>query len=120
MPYFFILPVYVLVLLGLLALALVARFVPRLRDYSSYIALGAIGTIPGFIVGNALLWGCIVALAVILKKPLDHVDGALRAGASIGFALGIVVGIVVANIGGCVVGFLSGIWLGRILKRKTA
>ncbi len=52
MPYFFILPVYVALLLGLIGAAVVARFVPRFQSASGYIFGGAIGSLVGFLLVN--------------------------------------------------------------------
>ena len=54
MPYFFILPVYLLLLLFLGIAALVTHLTPQWRSASRYFVAGALGTIPGFIVANLL------------------------------------------------------------------
>jgi hypothetical protein len=120
MPYFFICPLYALLLLCLFTLAVVARFVPRFRNYSSYLAIGAVGTIPGFVIGNALFWLCVVGAAIVLKKPLDHLDGVFKTGAAFGFVAVFLAGLVMANVGGCAIGFLFGLWLRRKLRKKNA
>jgi hypothetical protein len=56
MPYFFILPAYVALLVGLIGAAVVARFVPRFQPASGYIVGGAVGTLFGFVIINVLVW----------------------------------------------------------------
>ena len=113
MPYFFIGPLYVMLLVGLLVFALIARCIPRLQPYSGDLAVGALGTVPGFIIGNAVFWAVVVGAALLLKKPLDHATGAWKAGAAFGFAALFVTGLVLANLAGCAVGFLGGVWIRR-------
>lgn len=55
MPYFLILPVYLVLLAGLICLAIAFRFFPRLKPMSRYFWGGAIGTAIGFIVANAIV-----------------------------------------------------------------
>src|ERR1035441_3506413 len=55
MPYFFILPAYVALLVGLIGVAVVARFVPRFQPASGYIVGGTVGTLVGFIFINVVV-----------------------------------------------------------------
>ena len=54
MPHFIILPLYALLLLGLIVVAIMARSVPRASGASGYLMAGAVGTVPGFLVANVL------------------------------------------------------------------
>jgi hypothetical protein len=55
MPYFFILPAYLILFVGLISLAIIARFSPRFRPVSKYLIGGAIGTLVGFVVFNTIV-----------------------------------------------------------------
>jgi hypothetical protein len=119
MPYFFIGPIYAILLVGLFALSLVLFCFRRSRHLSSYVAVGALGTFPGFVVGNLLFWLVLFAVASIVKKPLDQISSEVVHGvAAVGLVVFVVGGLAVANIGGCLAGFLAGVWVRRKLRRK--
>lgn len=106
MPYFIILPAYVLLICGLSIAAVATRFVPQARPASGYIVGGTLGTIPGFILANVIVisagllpaWAsqkvtlpqwlesamAIFAGAVLLLGPF----AASAVGVFVGFALG--------------------------------
>ena len=102
MPYFFILPAYVALLMALVCAAIVAHFVPRLRQASGYIFAGAVGTLFGFVIINVFVW--IVGLfpawlnqKVSLSDWLRHlfqlfVAATLLIGPFIGSAIGVLLG----------------------------
>ena len=102
MPYFFILPAYIALLIGLIGAAIVARFVPRFQPMSGYIVGGAIGTLIGFIIINILVVNAGVAPAWLAQKftfpdwlqqvSRYFVAAALLIGPFIGSAIGVVVG----------------------------
>jgi hypothetical protein len=56
MPYFFIIPAYLALLTGLVAAAIIARFIPRFQSASRYILAGAIGTLAGFLIINFIVF----------------------------------------------------------------
>jgi hypothetical protein len=56
MPYFFIIPAYLALLTGLVAAAIITRFIPRFRPASRYILAGAIGTLAGFLIINLIVF----------------------------------------------------------------
>jgi hypothetical protein len=68
MPYFFILPAYVALLIGLIGVAVAARFVPRFRRASGYIIGGAVGTLIGFVIINVIVILAGVAPAWLAQK----------------------------------------------------
>jgi hypothetical protein len=68
MPYFFILPAYVALLVGLIGVAVVARFVPRFRRASGYFIGGAVGTLVGFVIINIIVILAGVAPAWLAQK----------------------------------------------------
>lgn len=112
MPYFFILLVYALLFVSLIFLSVVLLFIKRLRHWSSYVALGAVGTFPGFVVGNFLFWLLLFELGPILQKPMQQVSSSvIKDVVGIGMVLVSLGGLAVANIGGCVAGFLGGAWI---------
>jgi hypothetical protein len=55
MPYFFILPAYLVLLIGLIGGAVVVRFMPRLKHLSGSLLGGALGTMIGFAVINVIV-----------------------------------------------------------------
>jgi len=55
MPYFFILPAYIVFLIGLIAVAVIVRFIPRFQRASGYIIGGAIGTLIGLVIINVIV-----------------------------------------------------------------
>ncbi len=102
MLYFFIVPAYVLLVVGLIAAAIVARFVPRFQPASGYIVAGTLGTVVGFTIVNAvvIVLGVLpVWLAEKLSFPdwLRHittvvVTAALFVGPFVGSAIGVLSG----------------------------
>ena len=119
MPYFFICPIYLLLVLCLGTISIAAFFTPRFRHLSLPIAIGTIGTFPGLIIANVLFWVCFIGIAFILKQPFAQVEGALQTGKAIGLAILFVIGLAAANLGGCVLGFISGLWLRQKIKKHA-
>lgn len=111
MPYFFILPAYVLLLLVLGIAAIVTRMNVPWRPASGYIIGGMIGTVPGFIAANLL-----ITLAGILPTVIaDHFslpDG-LKQVCGVFAGVALLLGPFVASAVGVVLGFLAGCWLVR-------
>ncbi len=54
MPYFIIMPAYLILLVLLGTAAALTRRFPNVRWTSPYLAWGALGTLPGFILANLL------------------------------------------------------------------
>ena len=121
MPYFIICPIYALIFVGLLLASAVLLFIKPLRRWSSYLAVGALGTFPGFILGNVIFWLVAWGLLTILQKPVlqltSDITNGVAAVATVFFFVG---GLAVANIGGCAAGFLGGVWIRSKFKRKNA
>jgi len=102
MPYFFIIPAYVVLLVGLIGVAVVTRFVPRFRRASGYFIGGAVGTLIGFIIINVFVVFAGVAPAWLVQKfacpdwlqqvSRYFVAAALLIGPFIGSAIGIFLG----------------------------
>ena len=80
MPYFIICPIYALLFTGLMLLSIVLLFIKRLRHWSSYIVLGTLGTIPGFIVGNILFWLLLFGVASLVQKPVQQISSSVLNG----------------------------------------
>ena len=120
MPYFFICPIYVLLVLGLLGLAVGVRFTSKYRGYTSHIVFGAIGTFPGFFLGNAMFWALFLGLVWLLKKvPMELSGDVIKTAAAFGLAGLFVGGLALANAVGFVGGFLSGFWLRKYMNKKV-
>jgi large-conductance mechanosensitive channel len=105
MPYFFILPAYSILFVGLISLAIIARFFPRFRPASKYFIGGAIGTLVGFIVLNIIVILVGIAPAWLAQKftfPIwlhdvgkYFVAATLLIGPFIGSAIGVILGFVI-------------------------
>jgi hypothetical protein len=108
MPYFFILPVYVILLIVLVGTAVVARFILRFRPASGYLVGGAIGTLIGFVFINVVVMLAGVAPAWLAQKftfPdwLRQVSKYLAAGT-------LLIGPFIASALGVLIGFAAGIY----------
>ena len=100
---------------------IVRPFLTRpLRPFSSYLAVGALGTIPGFIAANALFWVAVLAIAVILRVPFERSSDIFKGIEAIGFAVFFGIGISIVNIFGCALGFGVGIWIRHKLKARKS
>src|SRR6266702_3144066 len=121
MPYFIICPIYALLFFGLLFASGVLLFIKPLRRWSSYLAVGTLGTFPGFILGNVIFWLIAWGLLTILQKPVQQLTSDIANGvAAVATVIFFVGGLAVANIGGCVAGFLGGVWIRSRFRRKDA
>jgi hypothetical protein len=121
MPYFIICPIYALVFVGLLLASAVLLFIKPLCRWSSYLAVGALGTFPGFILGNVIFWLVAWGLLTILQKPVLQLASDITNGAAaVTTVIFFVGGLAVANIGGCAAGFFGGVWIRSKFKRKNA
>ena len=120
MPYFLLVPAYVLLLVGLLVLALCAWCVPETRRLSSYVACGALGTIPAFLAGNVLyfLLGLGVVRVTLLALP-DGVEGPVAAGGLVLLLLGLGVGLLLVNVASVVAGFAGGVGVRLLFARRA-
>lgn len=104
MPYFFILPLYVLLVAVVLVAAAVFRLQPRFRYLSPYLVAGAIGSLPGMLIGNLLLVAVVapfVTKKIVLPDQLYWLS-ALIVGA------GVLVGPFVVSAAGSVIGAALG------------
>lgn len=120
MPYFIICPIYAAIFVGLLLLAGVLAFTKQFRRWSSYLVAGALGTLPGFIVGNVMFWLAAIGVMAVLRKPLDLVESELGSGtATVGLILFLGGGLVFANIAFCALGFMGGFWLRSKFRRPS-
>jgi hypothetical protein len=111
-PYFFILPIYVLILLGLLLASGTLLLIKPLRHWSSFVAVGALGTLPGFVLGNLIFWLITWAVFSLLQRPFQQVASDVVKGvAGVAGILFLMVGLALANIVGVIAGFLGGVWV---------
>jgi hypothetical protein len=119
MPYFIICPIYAAMFVGMLLLAVALAYTKQFRSCSSYLVAGALGTFPGFIIGNVLFWLVAWGLLTLLQKPLQQVNSDIANGAAaVGLVVSFVGGLAVANVAGCAVGFLAGIWIRSKFRRQ--
>ena len=110
MPYFFVIPIYFLGFVGILIAALVCRLRPNLRHFSGYLLAGAIGSLPGFIVGNLLLAAIVAPIVmgkVVFPDSLYWLSALI-----VGF--GVFIGPFVVSFSGS----LTGAWIGWRLYGK--
>ncbi|WP_084444335.1 hypothetical protein [Hymenobacter roseosalivarius] len=107
MPYFFILPIFVLWLVGLLMAAVAVRFSASFRPWSIYLVAVAIGSIPGFLLGNIALF--VGALGVAKLLALLSLPRILQPLQMLTTAATIFIGPFVASAIGSLVGSLLGI-----------
>jgi len=119
MPYFFICPLYALLFMALMLVSLVLLFIRSWRQYSSYVFFGALGTLPGFIFGNVVFLLVAWGMLAIHQKPMSQVTSDIAQGiATFNLIIFFVSGLAIANLGGCVAGFLGGIWIRSMFRKK--
>jgi hypothetical protein len=120
MPYFIICPIYAVLFVGLILISLALLFIKELRHWSSYVACGAVGTIPGFILGNILFWVIALGVLQIFQKPMQQITSDIAVGAAtITVIIFFIGGLAIANIAGCAVGFVGGLWIRHKFRRKN-
>ena len=121
MPYFIICPIYALLFVGLMLASLALLFIKRWRHWSSYVACGALGTFPGFVLGNASFWLVVWGLLTLVQKPVQQITSDIANGvAAVATVIFFVGGLAIANIGGCAAGFLGGVWMRSRFRGKDA
>ena len=108
MPYFFILPAYALLLLGLVAVAIITRFVPRFRTASGYFVGGAVGTLIGFAVINVIVW--LVGLTPVWLSQKFTFPGWLQQASKFFVAAALLVGPFIGSAVGVLFGFAAGFY----------
>lgn len=121
MLYFFICLIYALLFAGLMLVSLVLCFIKRLRQWSSYVACGALGTFPGFVLGNIVFWLVALGVLTLVQKSARQMTSDIANDvAHLAAATFFVGGLAVANIGGCAAGFFGGAWIRSKYSRKNA
>ena len=117
MPYFFIVPAYLLLLLVLGIAAVVLRSGGNSGRASGFILAGMVGTLPGIIAANV-----VVTLAGLLPlwiagnvSPPEGVRQLLSALA----LLCLFIGPFVASVIGVIAGFLCGVWFAATRHART-
>ena len=119
--YFFICPIYALLFAGLMPVSLVLCFIKHLRQWSSYVACGALGTFPGFVLGNIVFWLVALGVLTLVQKSVQHITSDIADDvAPFAIVLFLVGGLAVTNIGGCAAGFFGGVWIRSKYGRKNA
>lgn len=115
MPYFFILPAYVVVLLGLIVMAVAARFIPRFQPASGCIIGGAVGSLIGFLFFNALVIFLGVAPAWLAER-FTFPDW-LQTASKYFIAAALLVGPFIGSAIGVLLGFAAGIFV--VVRRRS-
>ena len=108
MPYYFILPAFMALIIILLLMAIVFMFIPRFRPLSKYIFSGTAGSFIGFIIFNVAIWICIWLMMrfeenINLPSWLNHIYGLFMAGT-------LFIGPFVVSAIGVIIGFISGLY----------
>ena len=117
MPYFFILPAYILLLIILIAGAIACRFFPRLRSTTNYLLAGAVGTLVGFVVLNLITF-LMGMMPVWLAQTITFPDW-LQQPSKIFVAGVLLIGPFIASGVGILVGFAGGFYLARKKSRRA-
>ena len=116
MPYFIILPVYVLLLVALVVAAIITRFVPRLQPASAYIVGGAVGTLPAFLVANILV--TIAGLLPVWAAQKMELPQWLHDATRLFVAAALLIGPFVASAIGVFLGFAAGVYF--VFRRRRS
>jgi len=114
MPYFFILPAYVALLMALVCAAIVALFVPRFRQASGYIFAGALGTSFGFLIINVFVW--VVGLFPVWLNQKVSLSDWVRHIFQLFVAATLLIGPFVGSAIGVLLGFAAGVYF--IYRRR--
>jgi hypothetical protein len=118
MPYFFIIPAYLALLIGLVAAAIMARFIPRFQPASRYILAGAIGTLAGFIIINLIVFLAGMS-PVWLAEKITFPDWLHQVSKYFVVAT-LLIGPFVGSAVGVLVGFVAGLYFVRRRNRHAA
>ena len=116
MPYFIILPVYVLLLVALIVAAIVTRFVPQLQPASAYIVGGTVGTLPAFVVANILV--TLAGLLPVWAAQKMELPQRLHDATKFFVAAVLLVGPFVASAIGVFLGFALGVYF--VFRRRRS
>ncbi|SRR6266403_236600 len=118
MPYFFILPAYAALLVGLVGAAVIARFVPRFRPASGYIIGGAAGTLAGFIIINVIVF--LAGMAPVWLAPKITLPDSLHQITKFFVAFTLLIGPFIASGVGVLGGFAAGLYFVYRRNRHAA
>jgi hypothetical protein len=118
MPYFFILPAYVALFLALVVVAVIARFVPRLRIASGYIVAGAIGTLIGFLLVNIIVW--LAGLSPVWLSQRFTFPPWLENASKFFVAVTLIIGPFIGSAIGVLAGFAAGFYFVYRRRRQVA
>ena len=73
LSYLFVVPVYLLVLAAAVVAGVICLFIPNARHASAYFFAGAVGSVPGMIIANAIL---ILVVVVLARNAGSYPEGA--------------------------------------------
>jgi hypothetical protein len=118
MPYFIITVFYVLFVAILIVAAVVLRYVPRLKFLSRYLLGGLLGSVPGIILSNIVLWG-IVMLPVYAAKNFQ-IPELVNKILTVLVVIGVFVGPFAVSVAGIALGFMLGVFLVYRREKRMA
>ena len=112
MPYFFIVPAFLLLFLGLLAGGLLLRFT-RLKKAAPFAFGAAIGSLAGFVGANGMLWALVYGALQLMPQATTHLEptgwlSALTALSAVGM---LIIMPMLASAAGTIVGAVAGLYL---------
>jgi hypothetical protein len=117
MPYFIVLPFYSVFLISLLLGAGILFFFPNRRGLAAYLCGGAIGSIPGIIIANGLLFA-LIKLSVLATNQAN-LPNLMRSVAGFIIAGQIFIGPFLVSIVGVLAGFALGLYsVDRLLQKN--
>lgn len=116
MPYFFILPVFLLLEVFILAAALTVLKYPKYRWANGYLIGALWGSALGFIAANLLLWAACTVPAIIAQKCA--LPDPVQSFAKFFLAIGLLLGPFAASAGGFAAGVLFGAY--SVYRRRRA
>jgi hypothetical protein len=115
-PYFFILPAFLIFEIVLLLAALVARYREKFCWASGYLVGIALGSAAGFVLANLILWFVCAALAFLANK--DFMPEIVRTITQYISAFGLLIGPFVVSGGGLLIGTLFGTYFVYRRRKK--
>ncbi|MGH8004347.1 MAG: hypothetical protein ACRECJ_06460 [Limisphaerales bacterium] len=118
MPYFFIFPAYIVLLVVFATTAIVVRCIPRFRMLSGYIVGGAVGTLIGFALINIFIW--IAGLVPVWMSQKVAFPDWLKPVIPVYIAVVLLIGPFIGSAIGVLFGFAAGVYFVYRRRRRIA